>query len=445
MKQLTLFPDWESSDLVEDLPNFSQRQQLESKFAPLIREELKLGKLVSYVGNKNLPILRLYRYKEAFSFALVKELIQRFNLKAEKDYLFEPFCGLGTTPFTAMQHQIPAIAIDRLPIATFVASTLPRLSFIEPNTLRETFAELQSKVAQFPPADVALDVQIMKIAFPEEMLFTLRRWKAVIHTLPEPLRQIFLLLFLSILEPCSYTAKDGQFLRINRDKRLPEPAEILQQKVYEAEQDLLSMRQLWGNQNPIAIPQIQAGDARNIDDAMFKKAPTAIITSPPYPNRYDYTRSYCLELCFNFVNNFEELKALRFGILRSHIEVKVDESDRPPNHAIKEVVHLLHQQGKSLNNRQIPNMLTAYFVDMRQVIREWYRVLAPGGKVAMVVDNVRFAGEMVPVDLILSEIAEEFGFKVQEIIVARYKGNSSQQMGKYGRVPVRESIVIWQK
>lgn len=52
---------------------------------------------------------------------------------------------------------------------------------------------------------------------------------------------------------------------------------------------------------------------------------------------------------------------------------------------------------------------------------------------------------MVPVDLVLSEMAEEVGFKVEQVIAARYKGNSSQQMGKYGRVPVRESVVIWQK
>lgn len=90
-------------------------------------------------------------------------------------------------------------------------------------------------------------------------------------------------------------------------------------------------------------------------------------------------------------------------------------------------------------------MLVGYFVDMSQVIHEWSRVLAPGAKVAMVVDNVRFAGELLPVDLVLSEMAEKVGFKVEQIIIARYKGNSSQQMGKYGRIPVRESIVVWQK
>jgi len=90
-------------------------------------------------------------------------------------------------------------------------------------------------------------------------------------------------------------------------------------------------------------------------------------------------------------------------------------------------------------------MLTAYFVDMDMVIREWGRVLAPRAQVAMVVDNVRFAGEMIPVDLILSEMAEQYGFNTEDIIITRYKGNSSQQMGRYGRVPVRESVVIWRK
>ncbi len=82
---------------------------------------------------------------------------------------------------------------------------------------------------------------------------------------------------------------------------------------------------------------------------------------------------------------------------------------------------------------------------MHKVISEWARVLVPGARVAMVVDNVRFEGEMVPVDLVLSEMAEQAGFRVEEIIVARHKGNSSQQMGKYGRMPVRESVVVWRK
>jgi len=129
--------------------------------------------------------------------------------------------------------------------------------------------------------------------------------------------------------------------------------------------------------------------------------------------------------------------------LRSHIESKIHAGEVPTHPVIKEVLQALSR--KKLNNPKIPSMITTYFVDMERVIREWFEVLDTKAKVAMVVDNVRFEGELIPVDLVLSEIAEQVGFNVKEIIVARYKGNSSQQMKKYGRVPVRESILIWEK
>jgi len=42
------------------------------------------------------------------------------------------------------------------------------------------------------------------------------------------------------------------------------------------------------------MPDVYLGDARDLSDMNFKKKPTIIITSPPYANRYDYTRTYSL-------------------------------------------------------------------------------------------------------------------------------------------------------
>ncbi len=58
-------------------PFNSTRQELEQKFKNCIHEELKLGSVVSYLGNKTVPFLRCYRYKEAFAF--VMDFLRRFE------------------------------------------------------------------------------------------------------------------------------------------------------------------------------------------------------------------------------------------------------------------------------------------------------------------------------------------------------------------------------
>lgn len=420
------------------------RQEIEEKFKDIVHEELNLGSFVSYVGNKKIPFLRIYKYKEAFSFRLVGEFLKRFEADSN-DYVFDPFSGLGTTMFTSMLRGIPSIGIDKLPVAHFISKTMPLFLQLKENELKELWKSLIPKIQNNTPADVALDVSIMKKAFDDETLLTLRKLKSTIDDLSFPYSNILLLLFFSILEECSFTSKDGQFLRLKRNKKVSDPIEAMKRKIAEVEEDIRRIKIVFPDfsiKNEI-IPDVYLKDTRDLSKMQFKKNPTIIVTSPPYANRYDYTRTYSLELCFHFVKTFEELKAIRFGILRSHIESKIQKGEVPPHPVITKVVEALGT--KNLNNPKIPVMLTTYFIDMQKAIQEWFNILSPGAKVAVVVDNVRFEGEMVPVDLVLSEIAEEAGFDIKKIIVARYKGNSSQQMKKYGKIPVRESIVVWER
>lgn len=421
------------------------RDKLEAKYKNRLQENLKIGTLVSYQGNKNLPILRLFKYKEAFSYQFVRDFFNNYKVSS-KDYVFDPFCGMGTTLFTACVNGIPSIGTDKLPTGVFIADTLPKIIGLESKRIQEIYEQAKITLPDALEAEVAEDVRIMKIAFPKENLIELKKWKSVIAQLNSPYKEIINLLYLSVIEPCSYTAKDGQFLRYLPKREVFKPTELLDRKIVDVEQDILNL-QTFGWNKDFIMPAVYQGDTRDLSDIDFQREPTFIMTSPPYANRYDYTRSYSLELCFNFIDNFEELKKLRFGILRSHIEVKSEEGDASPHEALTEILACLEAKNEitKLNNDRIPIMLLAYFVDMHKVIKEWYRVCAKGAVVAMVVDNVRFEGELVPVDLILCDLAEREGFTVETIIVARYKGNSSQQMGKYGRVPVRESITIWRK
>ena len=81
---------------------------------------------------------------------------------------------------------------------------------------------------------------------------------------------------------------------------------------------------------------------------------------------------------------------------------------------------------------------------MAIVVAELARVTRPGGRVVIASDNVQHAGEEVPVDLILSDIAEACGFECEEIsVLAHPKGNASQQMGLYGRRKLRKCVYRW--
>jgi hypothetical protein len=84
----------------------------------------------------------------------------------------------------------------------------------------------------------------MKIAFDEKTLLTLRKFKSAIEDLSLPYRDIFLLLFFSILEECSFTSKDGQFLRLNCNKKISSPIDAINRKIAQVEEDVRRMKLL---------------------------------------------------------------------------------------------------------------------------------------------------------------------------------------------------------
>jgi len=72
--------------------------------------------------------------------------------------------------------------------------------------------------------------------------------------------------------------------------------------------------------------------------------------------------------------------------------------------------------------------------------------LKDGSPIVMVNDNVQYAGVHIPLDLILSEVAERAGFQTEMLWHApRGKGNSSQQMERFGRKELRKGVWVWRK
>ena len=192
-----------------------------------------------------------------------------------------------------------------------------------------------------------------------------------------------------------------------------------------------------------------------------------VITSPPYCNRYDYTRTYALELVYLGLGE-EEVKKMRQELLSCTVESrsKIDElkdfyssigqSERfdciyttiKDNKAFSEVMAALvkRKENGDLNNNGVIRMVEGYFTELAFIYAELYRVCKPGAMVAFVNDNVRYGGEVIPVDFLSCSFAEQFGFKIKTIYTLKQqKGNSSQQMAKFGRVALRKGITVWIK
>jgi DNA modification methylase len=185
----------------------------------------------------------------------------------------------------------------------------------------------------------------------------------------------------------------------------------------------------------------------------------AIITSPPYCNRYDYTRTYALELALLGTGE-QELVNLRQQMLSCTVEnrakdlLKMNPQWTEPvsvvNHQelLQTILRYLDEQKSQgmLNNNGIPRMVRGYFYEMACVIAECSRVVKPNDLLFMVNDNVRYAGASISVDMILSNIAERLGFHTKNILILPDdKGNSSQQMGMHGREPLRKCVYVWRK
>ena len=118
------------------------------------------------------------------------------------------------------------------------------------------------------------------------------------------------------------------------------------------------------------------------------------------------------------------------------------------NKSLQEINYALEQRNanKEINNKGVLKMVDGYFTELSFIFAELYRICKAGSYVAFVNDNVRYAGEVIPVDFLTTELAEQLGFKPVKIYTLKQKkGNSSQQMKKYGRVALRKSITIWQK
>jgi DNA modification methylase len=453
---------------------------LERKYDGILNVDPYLTRqLVSFQANKQEPIYRWYKYKEAFSAKLVGYLLNKYGLSDGK--ILDPFAGAGTAIFAASEQGMDSIGIELLPIGQEIIQT--RKS-IDNSDVKNVVRELKKIRNRIPWINAKGEqtfniLRITRGAYSVETESQIKKFLWFIDKLEDKtIRQILFFSLLCIIESVSFTRKDGQYLRWDyRSGRTCGKDSFDKGHVYDftgaligkIDEIILDLTDTGRQMELIFSPRNtkhHKGEVSLLNGSCLSELPkmrdgyfSGVITSPPYCNRYDYTRTYALELALLGVDE-DGLRALRQTMLSCTVENKekdlIDLNPRwrkavgiAENHSLLQSIlaYLDDLRLKDeLNNDGIFRMVKSYFYEMACVIYECHRVLKKSSLMMMVNDNVKYAGVGIPVDLILSSIAEEIGFRVKDILVLpQGKGNSSQQMGVHGREVLRKCIYVWEK
>jgi hypothetical protein len=171
------------------------------------------------------------------------------------------------------------------------------------------------------------------------------------------------------------------------------------------------------------------GDARR----MVKKVkPVDVaIFSPPYPNSFDYTDVYNVELWgLQYLNRSEDNIKLRRATLASHVQIKRCFSPAPVESALlTRTLRGLQAKRKNLWDPNIPEMVGGYFADMTQIINSVADLLPTGGQIWMVVGDSRYGGVSIAVAEILSQLAASMRCRLVKKEPFRSMRTSAQQGG----------------
>ncbi|HBR21046.1 MAG TPA: DNA modification methylase [Nitrospiraceae bacterium] len=464
---------------MEQQTALTEIETLDNKLMQRFHNKIKLQpeltrQLVSFQANKPRPTYRWYKYKEAFSASLIELLLSKYGITSGK--VLDPFAGSGTALFATSDAGIDGDGIELLPIGQQIILVRKCL---EREFTKDDFACLKRWGIERPWTQSQLRISLSELritvgAYPKKTFELIEQYMGAWQRENERVQSVLRFALLCVLESVSFTRKDGQYLRWDyrsgrrRGSKPFDKGEILNfdKAIYSKINEICDDLEAGKDASELFFSKVLQGDINLFCGSCLDIMPTlprnlynAVVTSPPYCNRYDYTRTYALELALLGVGE-EEISRFRQEMLSCTVENRAKDllkinpawikaiATVDNQELLQAILHYLEEEKSEgrLNNNGIPRMVRGYFYEMACVIGECARVLKPNALLFMVNDNVRYAGASISVDMILSDIAENLGFHVENILVLpNGKGNSSQQMGKHGRNPLRKCVYVWRK
>ena len=419
-------------------------------FYELHYERYELGKLVTFQKNKNAPVHRWFKFTQGFSGELVKRILEEEDLP-NNPKIYDPFAGSGTTLLVSRLMGIESFGSEISPFLSWVSEL--KFNLWNPTELHCLVNQVKLAKPQPSSPKVLLFQSYFKKAYSPEILSQICGWRDWINQIEieHHLRKFFLLGLVSILEEVSNIRKHGSHYRFLNN---PNSAGLLKLNI--------SVIDSSTDVKPILIKRLESMIA-DVEACVFKQPLAScaiytmdsrvayplghqadmVITSPPYLNRNNYMAQQKAELSIlKLIETEDDYKKLVKNSFSSHVESELKYIAQSNISEVNEIVGKIELSEN--NNPKIPHMICGYFDDLQNTLEILRKVVKPGGKLAFVVGNSRWGGVVVPVDHLLALIAQRLGYDVERILVTRLKGNSPQQMRRYGRIPNRESIVMLQ-
>lgn len=405
--------------------------------------------LLDEIGLPNRRCLRygthgLHEYRGKFFPQLVRSLINVARVP-RRGVVADPMCGSGTTAVEAVLGGYQALGLDMNPLSVRMARVKCSLLSIDPEFLVAAYESLRRKLlcsAGKRNGDLtyfeslpARDREYLSVWFSELVLQDLDEVARAIQGSDKQVRDFFWLCLSNIIRKVSWQKDDD--LRVRKELRLDAEIDPLREFLEELGRSVrVVLAFLYHNKESSFGPfEITEGDARNLTSVWdrWKRRIDTVITSPPYATALPYLDTDRLSLCYlGLLSRPEHRRRDQHMIGNREISEKQRlmywaffESDKKK---LPKSVSALIQKVSTLNSRievgfrrrNLPALLTKYFVDMQQVFEGIKTVLRPGSPAYVVIGNNHTiaGGERVEIKTanLLVDIATDTGLKLEDRI-----------------------------
>lgn len=429
----------------------------------LLRSVRPNGQVLNRIQPGDGAIHEWYRFVLAFPPHLVQGYLQRFDCD-HNSLVLDPFCGTGTTLVECKRDGIPSVGIEAHPLTAFVASvkvdwspdpqglTLHARSVAEVASRRLLRQGLPddpiarksgraSKLLHLPPE--AHDLLLEGSISPRPLHKVLVLLDVLKDQRSAEFTDIERLALADVLVSSAGNITFGPEVGVTPPKLDAPVVSTWLGRVERIAADLVEVK----GASSTAPARVIHGDARTPSAYLEPASVSTVITSPPYPNEKDYTRTSRLEsVILGFIRSRDDLRAVKQLLVRSNTRgvFKADSDDQWVSGVgeIGKIAESIEARRVELGKtsgfeRLYPRVAKLYFGGMHRHLADLRSSLRPGAELAYVVgDQASYLRVMIRTGKILGELATSLGYELQSIDLFRTR------LATATREQLREEVVV---